>query len=54
MSTDCKHENIANSYKITKDGVLVSVLECEDCGKRETEINDTELSNVPEHKIFNR
>jgi hypothetical protein len=67
MSTDCKHENIANSYKITKDGVLVSVLECEDCGMRETEINDTELSNVPEHlrgypketlftlnKIFNR
>jgi len=37
MSTDCKCENIVNSHKITKDGVLQSVLECEDCGKREVE-----------------
>ncbi len=37
MSTDCKCENIVNSFKITKDGVLQSVLECEDCGKREVE-----------------
>jgi len=35
MSTDCPCTNIRNSYKITKDGVLQSVLECEDCGKRE-------------------
>ena len=50
MSTDCKHENIANSYKINKDGVLESVLECEDCGKRETGIVAlTEEVNVPEH-----
>mgnify|MGYP003119607466 FL=1 len=50
MSTDCKHENLANSYKITKDGVLQSVLECEDCGKRETGIVAlTEEVNVPKH-----
>ena len=40
MSTDCKCENIVNSHKITKDGVLQSVLECEDCGKREVETFD--------------
>lgn len=40
MSTDCKCENIVNSHKITKDGVLISVLECEDCGKREVETFD--------------
>jgi len=40
MSTDCKCENIVNSHKITKDGILQSVLECEDCGKREVETFD--------------
>ena len=30
-------EIYGNSHKITKDGVLQSVLECEDCGKREVE-----------------
>jgi len=40
MSTNCKCENIVNSHKITKDGVLQSVLECEDCGKREVETFD--------------
>ena len=50
MSIDCKCENIVNSHKITKDGVLQSVLECEDCGKRETEIVAlTEEVNVPKH-----
>jgi hypothetical protein len=38
MSTDCPCTNISNSFKITKDGVLQSVLECEDCGKREVEL----------------
>tara|TARA_Y100001937_G_scaffold20534_1_gene28632 strand:- start:264 stop:437 length:174 start_codon:yes stop_codon:yes gene_type:complete len=38
MSNDCPHNNISNSFKITKDGVLQSVLECEDCGKREVEL----------------
>ena len=42
MSIDCKYNklgecDIRNSYKITKDGVLQSVLECEDCGKREVD-----------------
>lgn len=37
MSTDCPCTNISNSFTITKDGVLQSVLECEDCGKREVE-----------------
>ena len=38
MSTDCPCTNISNSFKITKDGVLQSVLECEDCGKREIDL----------------
>ena len=45
MSIDCKYNklgecDIRNSHKITKDGVLISVLECEDCGKREVETFD--------------
>ena len=43
MSIDCKYNklgecDIRNSYKITKDGVLQNVLECEICGRRETEL----------------
>lgn len=43
--TDCKYKvlgdcDIRNSHKVTKDGILVSVLECEDCGKREVEVKD--------------
>ena len=45
MSEDCKGRRISigpcdirNSYGITKDGILESVLECEICGRRETEL----------------
>jgi hypothetical protein len=44
-SEDCKGRRISigscdirNSYKITADGVLQNVLECEICGKREVEL----------------
>lgn len=43
--SDCKGRRISigpcdirNSHKITADGVLQSVLECEICGRRETEL----------------
>jgi len=45
MSEDCKGRRISigpcdirNSHKITADGVLQSVLECEICGRREVEL----------------
>ena len=45
MSEDCKGRRISigpcdirNSHKITPDGVLQSVLECEICGRREIEL----------------
>ena len=51
MSTDCKCENIVNSFKITKDGVLQSVLECEICGKREVELFTDKYPET--HKYYN-
>jgi hypothetical protein len=45
MSEDCKGRRISigpcdirNSYKITEEGVLQNVLECEMCGRREVEL----------------
>ena len=45
MKEECKGRRISigpcdmrNSHKITADGVLQSVLECEICGKREVEL----------------
>ena len=45
MNEDCKGRRISigpcdirNSHKITADGVLQSVLECEICGRREVEL----------------
>jgi hypothetical protein len=50
MSTDCPCTNISNSFKITKDGVLQSVLECEDCGKREVELFDEKYNTGRENE----
>ena len=47
MSEDCKGRRISigpcdirNSHKITADGVLQNVLECEICGRREVQTFD--------------
>ena len=42
---DC---DIRNSHQITKEGLLVSVLECEDCGKRTVE-HMYDKYDIPEH-----
>jgi hypothetical protein len=53
MSEDCKGRRISigpcdirNSYTITKDGVLQNVLECEICGRRETELFTDKYPNT--------
>mgnify|MGYP003108855062 CR=1 FL=1 len=44
----CECKDIRNSYQITGEGLLVSVLECEDCGKRTVE-HMYDKYKVPEH-----
>jgi len=52
MSTDCPCTNISNSFTITKDGVLQSVLECEDCGKREVEVSNNNHKKRGKYNLF--
>jgi hypothetical protein len=49
---DCKYKvlgecDIRNSYQINSKGTLTSVLECEDCGRREVELAPS--PDVPSH-----
>ena len=58
MSEDCKGRRISigpcdirNSHKITADGVLQNVLECEICGRREVELFTDKYPET--HKYYN-
>ena len=58
MSEDCKGRRISigpcdirNSHKITADGVLQSVLECEICGRWEVELFTDKYPET--HKYYN-